>query len=237
MKLRPDVPERITGDLFSPEVQATISSYGLLDLTIADPPYGQVVNESWDKLTEWECIRQYVNLMRVLETLSAPGASAYVFGGIGKPGYRPFFQAISMIEDQTQWRMSTLITWAKKRAFGTKWGYLFTREEIGFFVLGDPRAPKTFNIPLLAEKRGYVGYSSKYPAKSEFKRRTNVWTDITEILRGKVGPCQKPNRLYEVMVETSSRPQDLVLDAFSGTGTLAKVCPDRFRILVDKAAA
>ena len=52
-------------------------------------------------------------------------------------------------------------------------------------------------------KRGYAGCNEKYPAKSEFLRRTNVWDDVTEILRGKVHVNQKPERLMEVPIEST----------------------------------
>ena len=59
----------------------------------------------------------------------------------------------------------------------------------------------------------------KYPAKSEFYRRTNVWDDVTELLRGKIHPAEKPARLAEIMIQTSSNPGDLVVDLFAGSGS------------------
>ena len=68
-------------------------------------------------------------------------------------------------------------------------------------------------------KRGYAGYNKDYPAKSEFLRRTNVWTDVTELFRGKIHPAEKPSRLAEIMIETSSLPGEWVLDPFAGSGS------------------
>lgn len=84
-------------------------------------------------------------------------------------------------------------------------------------VKGDK--PRTFNIPLLDVKRGYPGYNAKFPAKSEFLRRTNVWTDVTELFRGKIHPAEKPSRLAEIMIETSSLPGEVVLDPMAGSGS------------------
>ena len=207
-----------------------------VDLVIADPPYGGIVKKKWDMSSEDETCGMYINLMLRLQALCVPQSSAYIFGGIGKPGMRPFFKAIPKIEESTDWKMATLITWSKKRAYGVANNYLFTREEIAFFVLGDPKKPKVFNIPLLEQKRGYAGYNTKYPAKSEYKRRTNVWTDINELFRNKTHVCQKPDRLYQVMIDTSSSPGDTVLDPFAGSGTLGRVGLDRDRILVDTDA-
>jgi DNA modification methylase len=222
---------RLNMDFFKVDSLHTVP----IHLAIADPPYGGIVDESWDKLTEAETVSLYLRLMEKLQQMCVVGASAYVFGGIGRPGMRPLFKAIPLIEEKTHWKMSTLITWKKVRAYGIQYGYLFCREEIAFFVLGDPKKPRVFNIPLLDEKRGYAGYDPDYPAKSEFKRRSNVWADVTEILRGKIHPCQKPDKLYEIMVQASSNPGDTVLDVFAGSGTLGRVCPDRNRILIEKA--
>jgi len=61
----------------------------------------------------------------------------------------------------------------------------------------------------------------KYPAKSEFLRRSNVWDDITEIMRGKTHINQKPLRLMEIPIETHTEPGEWVLDPFAGSGTTA----------------
>jgi site-specific DNA-methyltransferase (adenine-specific) len=121
-------------------------------------------------------------------------------------------------------QLANLVTWSKKRAYGTKTNYLFTREECAYFIKGDAKHPRCFNVPYLATKRGYAGYNAKYPAKSEYYRRTNVWTDINEIFRGKLHPTQKQQRLYEVMIEIHTVPGEWVVDPFCGAGTAALAC-------------
>lgn len=205
-----------------------------IHLVIGDLPYGDIVPEDWDRMTEEQATGLYVKTMRRLQDWCVPGAAAYIFWGVGRPGMRPFWRALPIIEGTTKWKMATPITWKKKRAYGIQWSYLFTREEIAYFVMGDPKKPRVFHPPYLEEKRGYPGYDKKYPAKSEYKRRTNVWTDVTEILRGKTHRCQKPTELYRIMVEASSNPGDTVLDPFAGSGTLAKAAPDRRVIMIEK---
>lgn len=61
----------------------------------------------------------------------------------------------------------------------------------------------------------------KYPAKSEFFRRTNVWDDVTEIMKGKTHINQKPRRLMEIPIEVHTEPGEWVLDPFAGSGTTA----------------
>jgi len=386
----------ILGDVFD-------LNLGLFPLIIADPPYGKIIDEEWDDKWTYE---DYLLLGFKIKSLLEEGGSAFVWGGIGKQGNRQFFKFLATVEEETGLKIQNVITWSKKRAYGKKDDYLFTREEVVWLVNGDK--PKTFNIPLLDEKRGYAGYASKqkvgyitlcygihekishdsnmspssqaqgkrdvqfllrqmellsaqgkkngntqslgaekqaasrrvqkvlfriekgeisftgsvqlnqaklqekgnsfrfnlggfgkgldddlscswnsdkaelsapgrlniggqdkqldwvrtrehlcdvlegkslktecnnsrvgsgfefyeiqitesvvkYPAKSEFKRRTNVWTDITEVLRGKIHECEKPERLAEVIIETHSRPGEDVLDLFSGSGNVSVV--------------
>jgi len=88
-------------------------------------------------------------------------------------------------------------------------------------VKGKENKPRVFNIPLLEKVRGYEGYNKKYPAKSEFLRRTNVWSDITEIFKGKTHPAEKAARVCEIPIEVSSNKDEWVLDLFGGSGSAA----------------
>lgn len=216
----------VRGDCFHVDLRAHM---GKVDLLICDPPYGEILDEEWDH----EC---YAGLGHLAESLLAPGGTAYVWGGVGTHRNRPFFKWLSVVEDQTNLRLHNLITWGKKRAYGTPSNFLFTREEIAMLVKGDK--PKTFNIPLLDKLRGYAGYSAKYPAKSPYLRRTNVWTDVTELLRGKIHSAEKPSKLAEIMIKTSSNPGDLVVDLFAGsgsTGVAARAVGGRRCILFEKS--
>jgi site-specific DNA-methyltransferase (adenine-specific) len=211
----------IRGDCFR---VASAWSAGCVDLVVTDPPYGGVLEADWDKA--WS-IESYNRLSELIRHILKPGGTAYVWGGIGQVKNRIFLIWLSQIEWEHGLRLHSLITWSKKRAYGLDNNYLFTREECAMLVKPLPGerledcSPSTFNIPLLDEKRGYAGYNAKYPAKSEFLRRTNVWTDVTELLRGKIHPAEKPSRLAEIMIETSSNPNDLVVDLFAGSGSTA----------------
>lgn len=202
---------------------------GKLPLVIADPPYGNIVAEAWDRVGEDDraFCAWMIDWTKKIEALSLPGAALYVWGGVGlprdgkKPPFRPFLRYLIDVEHETGYQLSTPITWKKKRAYGIQWGFLFTREEVAYLVLGDYKKPRKFTVPLLDVKRGYAGYNEKYPARSEFLRRTNVWDDITEILRGKLHVNQKPDRLMEIPIEIHTEPGEWVLDPFAGSGTTA----------------
>lgn len=193
-----------------------------LPLIIADPPYGNVVSDNWDKVTvsDREFAMWMIGWTRAWAEVLAKNAAFYVWGGAGSPGFRPFFRYLADVETP-DFQLATPIVWGKKRAYGVQNNYLWTREELAYFVNGDAKKPRCFHIPLLETKRGYAGYNALYPAKSEYLRRTNVWTDISELFKGKIHKAQKPPRLHEVMIETHTLPGEWVVDLFAGSGVTA----------------
>lgn len=215
----------ICGTFPEPEVaQAIERAAGNLPLVVADPPYGNIVNDEWDKVGSDDdaFARWMIGWTAQIERLSLPGAALYVWGGIGKPCFRPFYRYLVEAELRTGYKLANHITWAKKRAYGVQHNYLFTREEVAYFVLGeDIKKPRCFHVPLLDTKRGYSGYNEKYPAKSEYLRRTNVWSDVTEVLRGKTHVNQKPVRLMQIPIEVHTDLGEWVLDPFAGSGSTA----------------
>lgn len=197
---------------------------GSVPLIVADPPYGNIVNKKWDK--QWKFQQELVDWMLLWtkdwSDILVSGGAFYVWGGIGKPGFRPFLSYASLIESQCEsMKIANMITWSKKRGYGIQHNYLFTREECLYLVKGDIKKPYIFHVPYLSERRGYAGFNKRYPAKSEFKRRTNVWSDVTEILSGKLHETQKSQRLHEIMIETHTNEGDYVIDPFCGVGTTA----------------
>lgn len=199
-------------------------------VVIADPPYGDILQgEVWEDKAELD---NWIGIVRSIEQFKCP---IYWWGGIGKPRNRPFFQFILGVElGLTQYRMRDLITWKKVRGFGKPKDYLFTREECAYLTfMGE--MPAVFNIPLLDEKRGYAGYNAKYPAKSEYKRRSNVWVE-TELLRDKVHAAQKAPAVTRVPIEVHTKERELVLDLYSGSGetSVQAVHLDRTFIAVEK---
>ena len=66
-------------------------------------------------------------------------------------------------------------------------------------------------------EKGYPGQKYRWVTMRD------VWTDIRSIFRNDIErlgyPTQKPERLLERIIETSSNPGDVVLDPFCGCGT------------------
>jgi len=193
-------------------------------LTIWDPPYGRIVPENWDRVGGLDIHHEQSLIAWTSEIapLMIEGGALYVWGGTGKRLYRPFYRYLVSVELATPFLLADHITWAKRRAYGCPDRYLYTREECAYLLKGPSTAPAVFNIPYLNQKRGYAGFNKKYSAKSEYLRRSNVWSDITELFRGKIHPTQKPDRLFEVIIETHTNPGDWVFDPMAGSFTTAR---------------
>lgn len=78
----------------------------------------------------------------------------------------------------------------------------------------------------LTERILFYSNRLKYPQIAKYFNQTKNYTDVWvfNIIGGKENlnhPTQKPLKLIRRMVMVSSKPDDLVLDLFSGTGTTA----------------
>lgn len=216
-------------------------------LCATDPPYMGIVKDSWDNQwpTTKAYVDWMYALFVALKPKLTKDASLLFFGGIGKHGQRPFFKLMEKIEEtcvapthrgdacgfpadahplltcpgfEPLFTYRNLITWGKRRGYGKEKDYLFCREEIAWYSVSAERTEVVFNIPLTDVKRGYPGWDKDHPAKSEFKRVTNVWSDVPELMRPERN-TQKPVPLMERVVRTHSNEGDKVVDMFSGWGT------------------
>lgn len=201
--------------------------YEPIDLFIVDPAYGKVISSKYDQLSTKEIVKNYWDILEWSSYCAEPGTSMYLFGGTGKYKNRPFFKILSELEHKTDWRIQNIITWKKKRGVGAKYNYLYTREEVVFLIY-DAKKPNIFNIPYTDEKRSeaWLKRLSKQEnkPKSEYIRRSNVWVDINEIFRGLLVKAQKPEKLIDVIIQTSSNEGSLVCDPMMGSGTSAVCC-------------
>lgn len=191
-----------------------------IDLLLFDPPYSGIIDAGWDnRWTGVEYARWFRNWVidHALDRIKPKGSIVF-FGGVGYHGHHPFWDAVQGLEEYGSPYLRNIITWKKRRAYGKSHDYLFCREEIAWFSVAKGRKDVTFNIPYTDVKRGYAGFNKKYPAKSEYKRVSNVWDDIPELMRPE-RETQKPVPLMERLVLTHSNPRDLVVDPFCGLGT------------------
>ena len=195
---------------------------GTFDLVLADPPYGHIVKDPYDQITCQLLLSMLFEVTKFAMDALVEGGSLILFGGIGRHKYRPFLDFASTVESEIDnVHIRDFITWKKNRGYGCKTRYLFTREELLWITKGDK--PSYFEKPYLEERHSDCTVAMlkgrKYQPHSKYKRRSNVWTDITEVMRGKVVSAQKPVELYNVIIRTHCPENGNIIDLFGGSGT------------------
>lgn len=198
------------------------------NLIFIDPPYMGVVDASWDN--ETPVIDDFIveQLARVL----APTGALYVCCGIGEKSnsydyFKRLFNKHLVFKDH--------ITLAKDRGIGNRRGLMYAREEMLFYV----KDPKNFvwntDAQYSKERRKRdgkgpmkLGQNGK-PRLSEFKRLTNVWTDVsfmtTDVVqRQKYHPTPKPVKLVERVIALHTKRGDTVFDCYAGVMTTWEAC-------------
>jgi DNA modification methylase len=199
-----------------------------VDLFIVDPPYGSIIPDRYDRLSENETLAFLYETIEWCSKCAKEGASLYMFGGVGKPENRPFFRFCGEFEKNTDWVGHNFLTWSKKRGYGTPYNWIFAREEI-LMMTYKAKRPIYFNVPYRDEERSedWKKRLSKkdrpYQPKSTKLRYTNVIYDISEIFREKLVTAQKPESLIELLVKTSCPQDGFVVDPMCGCGITGKV--------------
>jgi DNA modification methylase len=184
-----------------------------INLIIIDPPY-LTTSEIWDKN---EVVTD--GLSKELFRVAKDSCSLYVWCGIGEKSqslirWYPIFSG--------NWHFKDLITWKKQRGIGMRKGWLYTREEIMWFVKDNKKfiwnKEEQYD---LTDKRLF----SLPNNKSDYKRWSNVWTDIKEeagsMKSNKFHWCAKPMKAIERIIKLHTKENDLVLDCFMGSGSTA----------------
>ena len=97
-----------------------------IDLILTDPPYVGVVKDKWDQ-TEIIDGAFAKELLRVLK----PSGSLYIWCGVGEKS-QSLFRWYPIFNEHFHFK--DLITWKKRRGIGMRKGWLYTREEIMWFV-------------------------------------------------------------------------------------------------------
>jgi len=208
-----------------------------IDLILIDPPYYNVVDDDWDN--QWQSIDDYlawceqwmVESLRVMK----PTANFYIWGTIGANSDSIIHQKLLL--DKLGFIFRDWITWQKRRGRGTVRGWLYTREELLWYVKDNNQFIWNLDEQYGDEPNQFKVGMGGYAVKSEFKRITNVWTDIPEQLTRKetLHYTPKPQGALERIIKAHTAPGDLVLDFFSGSGStgIASRELNRRCILVD----
>lgn len=203
-------------------------------LAVNDPPYNiKVGNANTRNLSKIK-IDNYLEFSRnwVANAVDSLAENAHFYVWLGAD-YRDNFQPlpdfmILMREWNGTLKTRNLITVRNQRGFGTQKNWMWVRQELLHYIKGNPEFHVVYtDIPKIL--RGYYKTvdgkrtENMERSKSNTLRPGNVWVDIQQVfyrMEENVPGCyaQKPLKAIKRIVETSSRPGDIVLDLFSHSG-------------------
>jgi modification methylase len=203
---------------------------GSVDLVFADPPYNlqlqgdlkrpddsrvDAVDDDWDKFSSFAAYDDFTRAwLLACRRVMKPNATLWVIGS-----YHNIFRVGSILQDLGFWILNDVI-WRKSNPMPNFRGRRFTN------------AHET--LIWASREAGGKGYTFNYEALKAGNEDIQVRSDWTlplctgeERLKGadskKLHPTQKPEALLARVILASSRPGDLVIDPFCGTGTTGAV--------------
>src|SRR5437773_7273002 len=203
---------------------------GSVDLVFADPPdnlqlkgdlkrpdesHVDAVNDDWDKFSSFAAYADFTRAwLLACRRVMKPSATLWVIGS-----YHNIFRVGAILQDLGFWVLNDVM-WRKTNPMPNFRGRRFTNaHETLIWAARDPKAK---------------GYTFNYEALKAGNEDVQVRSDWTialctgeERLKGRDGkklhPTQKPQALLARVILAASRPDDLVLDPFCGTGTTGAV--------------
>jgi site-specific DNA-methyltransferase (adenine-specific) len=202
-----------------------------VDMLIVDPPYNltKIFSDSTFKrqpvvdYEEW--LHSWVSLV---VPLLKPSASVYVCSEWRSSGaVQRVLEGYFVIQNR--------ITWEREKGRGALRNWKNCSEDIWFCTLGDQYF---FDVEAVKQKRRVVapyrdteGKPKDWAQESNGSFRvthpSNLWTDISvpfwSMPENTEHPTQKPEKLIAKLILASSKPGDLVLDPFLGSGTTSVV--------------
>jgi modification methylase len=201
-----------------------------VDLVFADPPYNlqlqgdlkrpddsrvDAVDDDWDKFSSFSAYDDFTRAwLTACRRVMKPSATLWVIGS-----YHNIFRVGAMLQDLDFWILNDIV-WRKSNPMPNFRGRRFTNahETLIWAARDSAKRNYTFNYEALKAGNDDVQMRSDWL----FPLCTGE-----ERLKGddgkKLHPTQKPEALLARIILAASRPDDLVLDPFSGTGTTGAV--------------
>jgi modification methylase len=201
-----------------------------VDLVFADPPYNlqlqgdlkrpddsrvDAVDDHWDKFSSFAAYDDFTRAWLIAcRRVMKPAATLWVIGS-----YHNIYRVGAILQDLNFWILNDVV-WRKSNPMPNFRGRRFTNaHETLIWASREP---------------GGKGYTFNYEALKAGNEDIQVRSDWTialctgeERLKSgngkKLHPTQKPEALLARVILSSSRPDDLVLDPFCGTGTTGAV--------------
>src|ERR1700726_17566 len=201
-----------------------------VDLVFADPPYNlqlhgdlkrpddsrvDAVDEDWDRFSNFAAYDDFTRAwLMACRRAMKPNATLWVIGS-----YHNIFRVGAILQDLGFWILNDVI-WRKSNPMPNFRGRRFTNaHETLIWAARDAAARHcTFNYEAL--KAG----NEDIQVRSDWTIALCTGEERLKADNGKkLHPTQKPEALLARAILASSRPDDLVLDPFCGTGTTGAV--------------
>ncbi len=203
----------------------------LVDCVFVDPPYNmaKIFNKTkFGKMKDGDYEEWLESWVRQLPRIMKPNASIYICGDwVSSSAIYRVLGRYFTIQNR--------ITFEREKGRGAKRNWKNASEDIWFATNGDDYY---FNVDAVKLKRKVIA-----PYKVDGKPKdweesegeggvrltypSNIWTDITipfwSMPENTNHPTQKPEKLLAKILMASTRPGDVVLDCFAGSGTTAVV--------------
>jgi modification methylase len=220
-------PSILVGDCVAEMAKMPAAS---VDLVFADPPYNlqlqgdlkrpddsrvDAVDDEWDKFSSFAAYDDFTRAwITACRRLMKPNATLWVIGS-----YHNIFRVGTILQDLGFWILNDIV-WRKSNPMPNFRGRRFTNaHETLIWAARD------------ASKRNYTfNYEALKAGNDDIQMRSDWLIPLCtgeERLKGgdgkKLHPTQKPEALLARIMLAASRPDDLVLDPFSGTGTTGAV--------------
>ena len=208
-------------------------------LIIADPPYFQVLlEEGWDN--QWKTQEDYLAWTKDWVTACAtklrPDGLFYIFGQLGKREHT-WIHSCSLICRELAFH--DMIIWDRAVGYNERYDSFTPQYEMALVLRKSSDATPYFNkdaVRVAYDEETITQYmrDKRYKDLERRREHLNKGKYATNILRvpslkgnskEKIGhPSQKPIKLIEMLVASSSKEGDWVLDPFLGSGTTAEAC-------------
>jgi modification methylase len=196
-----------------------------VDLVFADPPYNlqlqndlkrpddskvDAVDDDWDQFASFAAYDEFTRAwLSACRRVMKPNATIWVIGS-----YHNIFRVGTILQDLGFWILNDVV-WRKSNPMPNFRGRRFTNaHETLIWAARDKESRYTFNYEALKAGNEDVQMRSDWtlPLCTGEER-------LKDSSGRKLHPTQKPEALLARAILASSRPGDLVLDPFFGTGT------------------
>src|SRR5262249_9248682 len=201
-----------------------------VDLVFADPPYNlqlqsdlkrpddsrvDAVDDDWDKFSNFAAYDEFTRAwLTSCRRVMKPNATLWVIGS-----YHNIFRVGTILQDLGFWILNDVI-WRKTNPMPNFRGRRFTNAHETLIWASRDAASRQYTFNYEALKAG----NEDIQVRSDW---TIALCTGEERLKGhdskKLHPTQKPEALLARVILSSSRPDDVVLDPFCGTGTTGAV--------------